>query len=42
MDGERWSMTNHGLEEEDPREWDMGRNLVLGEGKPQYSGQIFG
>jgi hypothetical protein len=27
-------MTNHGLREEDTRDRDRGRNLVLGEGKP--------
>jgi hypothetical protein len=37
---ERWideirrSMTNHGLTEEDTRDRDRWRNLVLGEGKP--------
>jgi hypothetical protein len=34
---DRWSkksMTNHGLTEEDTRDRDRWRNLVLGEGKP--------
>jgi hypothetical protein len=35
MDGVRRSMTNHGLTEEDNRDRDRWRNLVLGEGKPQ-------
>jgi hypothetical protein len=34
MDGVRWSMTNHGLTEDDTRDRDRWRNLVLGEGKP--------
>jgi hypothetical protein len=36
IDGVRWSMTNHGLREEDTRDRDRDRwrNLVLGEGKP--------
>jgi hypothetical protein len=34
MNGVRWRMTNHGLTEEDARDRDMWRNLVLGEGKP--------
>jgi hypothetical protein len=34
IDGERRSMTNHGLREEDTRDRDRWRNLVLGEGKP--------
>jgi hypothetical protein len=34
IDGVRRSMTNHGLTEEDTRDRDMWRNLVLGEGKP--------
>jgi hypothetical protein len=34
MDGVRRSMTNHGLTEEDTRDRDRSRNLVLGEGKP--------
>jgi hypothetical protein len=34
IDGVRRSMTNHGLTEEDTRDRDRGRNLVLGEGKP--------
>jgi hypothetical protein len=33
-DGVRRSMTNHGLTEEDTRDRDRWRNLVLGEGKP--------
>jgi hypothetical protein len=33
-DGVRWSMTNHGLTEEDTRDSDRWRKLVLGEGKP--------
>jgi hypothetical protein len=32
-------MTNHGLREEDTRDRDRWRNLVLGEGKPLWSGQ---
>jgi hypothetical protein len=31
---DRWSMMNHGLTEEDTRDRDRWRNLVLGEGKP--------
>jgi N6-adenosine-specific RNA methylase IME4 len=31
---DRWSKTNHGLTEEDTRDRDRWRNLVLGEGKP--------
>jgi hypothetical protein len=34
IDGVRRSMTNHGLTEEDTRNRDRWRNLVLGEGKP--------
>jgi hypothetical protein len=34
IDGIRRSMTNHGLTEEDIRDRDRWRNLVLGEGKP--------
>jgi hypothetical protein len=34
IDGVRRSMTNHGLTEEDTRDKDRLRNLVLGEGKP--------
>jgi hypothetical protein len=34
IDGVRWSMTKHGLTEEDTRDRDRWRNLVLGEGKP--------
>jgi hypothetical protein len=34
MGGGRWSMTNHRLTEEDTRNRDTWRNLVLGEGKP--------
>jgi hypothetical protein len=34
MDGVRRSMTNHGLTEEDTRDRDRWRNLVLGEGNP--------
>jgi hypothetical protein len=34
IDGVRRSMTNHGLREEDTRDRDRWRNLVLGEGKP--------
>jgi hypothetical protein len=34
IDGVRRSMTKHGLREEDPRDIDRWRNLVLGEGKP--------
>jgi hypothetical protein len=32
--GVRRSITNHGLTEEDTRDGDRSRNLVLGEGKP--------
>jgi hypothetical protein len=39
IDGVRWTMTNNGLREEDTRNRDRWRNLVLGEGKPLYSGQ---
>jgi hypothetical protein len=34
IDGVRRSMTNHGLREEDTRDRDRWRNLILGEGKP--------
>jgi hypothetical protein len=34
IDGVRWSMTNHGLTEEDNRDGHRWQNLVLGEGKP--------
>jgi hypothetical protein len=34
IDGVRRSMTNHGLTEEDIRDRDRWRSLVLGEGKP--------
>jgi hypothetical protein len=34
IDGVRRSMTNHGLTEEDTRDRDRWRNLVLGEGNP--------
>jgi hypothetical protein len=34
IDGVIRSMTNHGLTEEDTRDRDRWRNLVLGEGKP--------
>jgi hypothetical protein len=34
IDGVRRSMTNHGLTEDDTRDRDRWRNLVLGEGKP--------
>jgi hypothetical protein len=34
IDGARRSMANHGLTEEDTRDRDRWRNLVLGEGKP--------
>jgi hypothetical protein len=34
IDGIRWSMTNDELTEEDTRDRDRWRNLVLGEGKP--------
>jgi hypothetical protein len=34
IDGVRRSMTNQGLTEEDTRDRDRWRNLVLGEGKP--------
>jgi hypothetical protein len=39
IDGVRRSMTNHGLTEEDTRDRDRWRNLVLGDGKPLQSGQ---
>jgi hypothetical protein len=39
IDGERWSKTNHGRTEEDTRDRDRWRNLVLGEGISLYSGQ---
>jgi hypothetical protein len=39
IDGVRRIMTNHGLTEEDIRDRDRWRNLVLGEGKPLYTGQ---
>jgi hypothetical protein len=35
IDRVRRRMTNHGLTEEDTRDRDRWRNLVLGEGKPQ-------
>jgi hypothetical protein len=34
IDGVRRSMANHGLTEEDTRDRDRWRNLVLGEGNP--------
>jgi hypothetical protein len=34
IDGVRRTITNHGLREEDTRDRDRWRNLVLGEGKP--------
>jgi hypothetical protein len=34
IDGVRQNMTNHGLTEEDTRDRDRWRSLVLGEGKP--------
>jgi hypothetical protein len=34
IDGVRRSMTNHGLREEDTRDRDRWRNIVLGGGKP--------
>jgi hypothetical protein len=42
MVGERRSMTNREPAEEDNGDRDEGGNLVMGEGKPQYSGQICG
>jgi hypothetical protein len=39
IDGVRRGMTNHGLTEEDSRDRDRWRKLVLGEGNPLYSGQ---
>jgi hypothetical protein len=39
IDGVRRGMTNHRLTEEDTRDRDRWRNLVLGEGKPLQSGQ---
>jgi hypothetical protein len=39
IDGVRRSMTGHRLAEEDTRDRDRWRNLVLGEGKPLQSGQ---
>jgi hypothetical protein len=35
-------MTNHGLKEEDTTDRDKWRNLVLGEGKPLWSGKALG
>ena len=40
MDRVRRSMTEFGLIDEDDRDRDMWRNLVLGEGRPLYIGQI--
>jgi hypothetical protein len=40
IDGVRRSMTNHGLTEEDNRDRDTWRNLVLGEGKILWSGKV--
>jgi hypothetical protein len=42
MGGERRSMTNRDLAEEDTGDRDVRGNLVMGEGKPQYSGLICG
>ena len=42
MGGERRSMTNCELAEEDNGNRDVGGNLVLGEGDPLFSGQICG
>ena len=39
VDGIRRSVITHGLTAEDTAEKDMRRKLVLGEGKPLYSGQ---
>jgi hypothetical protein len=39
IDGVRRSMTNHELTEEDTRDRDRWRSLVLGEGKPLWSGK---
>jgi hypothetical protein len=39
IDGIRCSVTSHRLTEDDTWEKDMRRNLVLGKGKPLYSGQ---
>jgi hypothetical protein len=41
IDRARRSMANHGLTEVETRDRDRWRNLVLGEGKPLYSGQTF-
>jgi hypothetical protein len=41
MDGVRQIMTN-ALTKEDTRETDTWRNFIFGEGKEQYSGQVFG
>jgi hypothetical protein len=41
MDGVRRIMTN-ALTEEDTRERDTWRNFIFGEGKEQYSVQVFG
>jgi len=41
-DGGRWYMTHHGLTNENYRDKDIGRNLVLDARKLQYSEQIFG
>jgi hypothetical protein len=38
MDGRRWRMTTHGQIEEDKRDCDMWRNLVLVEAKTLQSG----
>lgn len=40
MDRARRSMTELGLTDEDDTDRDMWRNLVLGEGRPLYIGQI--
>jgi len=42
MDGERRRMTNREMAEEDTGDGDVEGNLVMGEGKPLYSGQICG
>jgi hypothetical protein len=40
MDGERRGVSNHGLTEKDTVDRDIWRNLLFGEIKPTYSGQI--
>jgi hypothetical protein len=35
-------MSNYGLAQEAPRDGHMGKNVVVGEGQPLYSGQSLG